>query len=134
MVDQPQDDPSDRVVAHARGNLKPEQLPGAIKAAWDEALSSNEGRAQVAAALNVPIEDVHAGPPPLALTPPRSGFTGTELLFAVEWAGLHIAVPVLAGLAKDVVKDRLLALWRRVLLPSIRQGNRAAINEERPLS
>ena len=134
MAQQTEDDPSNHIVAHARGNLKPEQLPGAIKAAWDEALRSKEGRAQVAAALNVPIEDVHAGPPPLTLITPRSGFTGTELLFAVEWAGLHIAVPVLAGLAKDVVKDRLLALWRRVLLPSIRQGNQAAINEERPLS
>ena len=134
MVDQPQDDPSDRVVAHARGNLsQPPMLQDAIKGAWEEAIGTEEGRAEVAAALGVDLRDVHRGPPPLLLVTPQAGFSETAFVLAIEWAGLHIAVPVLAGLAKDVIKDRLLALWRRVLLPAIRQGNQAAINEEQPL-
>jgi hypothetical protein len=133
MIDQPQDDPSDRVVAHARGNLNKSTMVDAIKGAWEEATRTEEGRAEVAAALGVDLRDVHVGPPPLILVTPQAGFTETAFVLAIEWAGLHIGVPVLAGLAKDMIKDRLLALWRQVLLPAIRQGNQAAINEEQPL-
>jgi|SRR6516162_4156402 hypothetical protein len=134
MVDQTQDDPSDRIVAHARGNLdQPPMLRDAINSAWEGAIGTEEGRAEIAAALGIDVGDVHVGPPPLVLVELESGFTETAFVLAIGWAGLHIGVPVLAGLAKDVIKDRLLALWRVVLLPAIRQGNQAAINEEQPL-
>jgi hypothetical protein len=123
----------DRLVMHARGTLLAPDLQAALERAWAEAAASDEGKSDIAAALGVTPDDIRPGPPPIAVDTPTSGLVPADMVMAIHWAALNVVVPVLIGLAKDEVKARMLELWRNVLLPRIRHGNRAALNDERPM-
>ncbi len=55
---------------------------------------------------------------PFVFSTPAAGFSGADLLLLV---GAWFLKDVLAGLAKDIAKERIRALWNNVVLPALRQ-------------
>src|SRR3954469_6940067 len=112
--------PAPKIAIHNRsGRVSAAQLNLEIAQTWEKLLDTEVGRRQIADALGLKLEDIQ----PRALKQTKapfsataeSGIGGTDWSIAAEWLATNVAVPVLVGLATDVAKERLTALWKNVV-------------------
>jgi len=121
---------TETVATHGRGNLGPDQLEAEIVKAWSQMFASEAGRRKIATALGVRPLDLQEGPSPLMLEEKRAaGLEPVSLIIIGKWAATYVVAPILVGLAKDLLKERLTRLWKQVLLPEIRQDNQGAVKD-----
>jgi hypothetical protein len=111
------------------GSLSPSRIATRIDEVWNALISAEDGREAIAAALDVDLAQIHPGPAPFGLAHVAAGFEPVSLIIVGKLTLTYVVAPVLTGLAKDAVKERLTRLWRQVVLPAIREHDQGAIND-----
>jgi hypothetical protein len=114
---------------HGRGTLSPAELEERIEQIWSRELGTDDGREAIASALKVRRQDIDNGPPPVGIQKPAAGFDPVSLVVVDKLAVTYVIAPVLVGLVKDELKERLSRLWKQVLLPALRERDQAAIDD-----
>jgi len=123
-------EPTIELAEHTRGSLTPEQLNQRIAEIWHEKIGSEAGRGEISEALELRPDDLRNAPAPISVETAGSGFAPTVLIILGSHLLLsEIVIPAAKDALKDVVKERLVRLWKQVLLPAIRREDENAIDE-----
>jgi hypothetical protein len=130
MDEQIENEETEEVAEHRPGGSLPtSRIPARINEVWDELVATEDGREAIAAALDVDRSQIHPGPAPFGLAPVPAGLEPVSLVIIAKLTVTYVVAPVLTGLVKDAVKERLTRLWRQVVLPAIRENDQGAIND-----